>query len=179
LKKQFLLIYTFAVTAGILSCIGKSNINADDTIEAFHKEKLSPTRAVMRVISSQTSRILDAIITGDYDTVTKESRSIAESTENLLKSFFPEDRNVGEWFKETGKDPSNPEDIAAVKKDFEKYLKTIVDASENIVETAKKQNIVETYKSFDAMLRNACFGCHETFRTKWPEWPEWMQITGG
>ncbi|MGQ3685277.1 MAG: cytochrome c [Candidatus Loosdrechtia sp.] len=179
MKKRLLLKYSFAVIAGILICTGKGSINASDTIESFHKEELSPTRAVMQIISSKTSRMLDAIITGDYDTVTNESRLIAESTGNVLKSFFPESGNVGEWFKETGKDPGKPEDIAAVKKDFEKYLKVVAEASKNIAETAKSQNIVETYKSFDAMLRNACFGCHEAFRAKWPEWPEWMRITGG
>ncbi|TLD40760.1 MAG: hypothetical protein JETT_2989 [Candidatus Jettenia ecosi] len=96
-----------------------------------------------------------------------------------MKNFFPEDGKIGEWFKETGKDPNNPEEVATVKNDFEQYSKSIVDAAMNIAENVEKQNIVETYKSFDTMLKNACFACHETARPKWPEWPEWMQITGG
>mgnify|MGYP003438814056 FL=1 len=70
------------------------------------------------------------------------------------------------------------EDVQVVKKDFEKYMKIVADAAKNVAETSKKHTIVETYKSLDTMLKNACFTCHETARPKWPEWPEWMKIRG-
>ncbi len=159
--------------------IGISNISFADDVVSHHKEKPTPTRSLMQVISSHTSRMLDAIMNGDYNTVIKESNAVTEKSETILKNFFPEGGQVGEWFKETGKDPGKPEEVNAVKEDFEKYAKTVIDASKNITETSKKYNIVETYKSFDAMLQKACFSCHETFRPKWPEWPEWMRITGG
>lgn len=69
--------------------------------------------------------------------------------------------------------------VKAIKEEFEKYLKVVIDASRNIAETARNENIVKTYKSFDAMLKKACFACHEATRIKWPEWPEWMKQAGG
>ncbi len=169
----------FVVAALGMSYAGKSSIISAKDIESKHTAELTPTRSLMRVISSHTSRILEAIMDGDHDAVIKESNAVAESSQDIMKNFFPEGGQVGAWFKETGKDPNNPEDVNAVKKDFEKYLKTVVDAAKNVAETSKKHNIVDTYKSFDAMLKNACFTCHEATRTKWPEWPEWMKIGGG
>ena len=148
-------------------------------IESKHSAELTPTRSLMRIISSHTSKILDAIMDGDQGAVIRESSAVAEDSKAIMKNFFPEGGQVGEWFKETGKDPKNPDDVNAVKKDFEKYMKVVVDATNNIIETSKKRNIVETYKSFDAMLKNVCFTCHEAARPQWPEWPQWMQITGG
>ncbi len=158
---------------------GKCTILSAKDIESKHTAEPTPTRSLMRVISSHTSRILEAIMDGDHEAVIKESNAVAESSQAIMKNFFPEGGQIGEWFKETGKDPKNPEDVQAVKKDFEKYLRTVVDAAKDVAETSKKHNIVDTYKSFDAMLKNACFTCHETARPKWPEWPEWMKISGG
>lgn len=170
----------FVVAAVSVSYAWKGSIIlAKEDIESKHGAELTPTRSLMRLINSQTSKILEAIMDGDHDAVIKESNAVAESSIAIMKNFFPESGQVGEWFKETGKDPQNPEDVKAVKKDFEKYMKTVADAAKNVAETSKKQNIVETYKSFDAMLKNACFTCHEAARPKWPEWPEWMKITGG
>lgn len=169
----------FVVAAIGMSCAWKCSIILAKDIESKHSAELTPTRSLMRVISTHTSKILEAIMDGDHDAVIKESNAVVESSEAIMKNFFPEGGQVGEWFKETGKDPKNPDDIKDVKKDFEKYMKTVADAAKNVAETSKKYNIVETYKSFDAMLKNACFTCHETARPKWPEWPEWMKITGG
>ncbi|KXK27935.1 MAG: hypothetical protein UZ01_02906 [Candidatus Brocadia sinica] len=170
----------FVVAAVGMSDVWKDNIVlAKEGIESKHSAESTPTRSLMRVISSHTSRILEAIMDGDHDAVIKESYAVAESSQAIMKNFFPEGGQVGEWFKETGKDPKNAEDVQSVKRDFEKYMKTVADAAKNVAETSKKHNIVETYKSLDAMLKNACFTCHETARPKWPEWPEWMKITGG
>ena len=178
-QMRYVLICGFVVTAVAMSYPWKGNIALGKAVETHHGSELTPTRSLMQVISSHTSRILDAIMIGDHDAVVKESNAVTENCETILKNFFPEGGKVGEWFKETGKDLNKPEDIKAVKKDFEKYLKAVVDASKNIAETSKKQNIVETYKSFDAMLKNACFSCHEASRPKWPDWPDWMKISGG
>jgi cytochrome c556 len=130
----------------------------------------------MDVVSTHTTKILEAIMIGDFDTVIKEAGAVSTMSEGMIKDFFPEGGKVGDWFKETGKNPENPADVKAVKDDFEKYMKAVADASKNIAETAKKYTIVETYKSFDAMLQKACFACHTVYR---PLWPEWMKITGG
>lgn len=171
--------YLFVVAVVGISYAWKGSIISAKDIESKHSAEPTPTRSLMRVISSHTSRILEAIMDGDHDAVIKESHAVAESSQAIMKNFFPEGGQVGEWFKETGKDPKNAEDVKAVKGDFEKYMKTVADAAKNVAETSKKHNIVETYQSLDAMLKNACFTCHETARPKWPEWPEWMQITGG
>jgi len=162
-----------------LSYLVKESITSGKDVESQHSAELTPTRSLMQLISSHSSKILDAIMIGDHNAIVMEATAVAEDSKAIMKNFFPEGGQVGEWFKETGKNPKNAEDINAVKKDFEKYLKAVVDAANNIVETSKKQNIVETYKSFDAMLKNACFACHEVARPKWPEWPKWMQISGG
>lgn len=175
-QMRYVLICGFVVTAIAMSYPWKGTIAMGKDIETHHGSELAPTRSLMQVISSHTSRILDAIMAGDHDAVVKESNAVTENCEAILQNFFPEEGKAGEWFKETGKDPNKSEDIKAVKKDFEKYQKAVVDASKKIAETSKKQNIVETYKSFDAMLKNACFSCHEAAR---PEWPEWMKISGG
>ena len=178
-RLRFAVRCIFVVTAIALSYALKGSITFGADTESLHKEKPAPTRVLMQAISSHTSRILDAIMNGDFNTVIKESNAVAESGETIMKSLFPEGGQVGEWLKEMGKNPGNPDEVKTVKQDFEKYVKTVVDASRNIAETSKKQNIVETYKSFDAMLKKACFTCHETFRAKWPEWPKGMQIGGG
>jgi hypothetical protein len=53
-----------------------------------------------------------------------------------------------------------------MKEEFEKYSKAVIEASRNIAEVAKNRDIAETYESFEAMLKNACFACHEISRAK-------------
>lgn len=157
----------------------KGSTASGEDVETIHMKNPTPTRLLMRLISSHTSKILDAIMIGDFNAVGKESNAVAENSKVIMDNFFPQGGQVGEWFKETGKDPNDPNAVKAMKEDFEKYLNAVSDAAKNIAATSKKQNIIETYKSFDAMLTKACFACHEAFRPKWPEWPEWMKITGG
>lgn len=167
------------VVSVALLCAWNVGMALGEDVERYHMEKPTPTRLLMRLISSHTSSILDAIMIGDFNAVSKEANAVVENSKTIMKNFFPQGGEVGEWFKETGKDPNDPKAVKAMKDDFEKYLKNVMDAANNISATAKKQNIVETYKSFDAMLTKACFACHEAFRPRWPEWPEWMKITGG
>lgn len=172
---------TFVIATGVIINVWECNtaLAGEEDIETFHIHKPTPTRSLMRLISSQTSKILEAIMIGDYNAVIKESNGVAENSEIIMNMFFPEGGKVGEWFEETGKDPNDPKAVKVIKEEFEKYLKEIVDASRGIAETAKNENIVKTYKSFDDMLKKACFACHEATRAKWPEWPDWMRQAGG
>ena len=113
---RHVLICGFVVTAVAISYSWKGNNALGKDVETHHGSELTPTRSLMQVISSHTSRILDAIMIGDHDAVVKESNAVTENCEAILKNFFPEGGKVGEWFKETGKDPNKPEDIKAVKR---------------------------------------------------------------
>ncbi|HLG29205.1 MAG TPA: cytochrome c, partial [Candidatus Brocadiales bacterium] len=181
-KTCFVLFCAVGIAVGVMSYNWKGSMAAgkEKEIEAVHKGKQpTPTRLLMHLISSHTSKILDAIMIGDFNAVSREANAIAENSETIMKNFFPEGGQVGEWFKESGKDPKDPEAVKAMKADFEKYLKDVSDAAKDIATTARKLNIVETYKKFDAMLTKSCFACHEEFRPQWPEWPDWMSISGG
>ena len=173
------MLCAFAIATGVITCVGKCSEALGEDIETHHIHKPTPTRSLMRLISSHTSKILDAIMIGDFNVVIKESNEVAENSEITMNMFFPEEGKVGEWFEETGKDPNDPKAVKSMKEEFGKYLKIVIDASRNIAETARKENIVETYKSFDAMLKKACFSCHEVSRKKWPDWPDWMRQAGG
>src|SRR3970282_3012750 len=131
-QMRYVLICGFVVTAVAVSYPGKGNIALGKDVESHHGSQLTPTRSLMQVISSHTSRILDAIMIGDHDAVVKESNAVTENCEAILKNFFPEGGNVGEGFKETGTDRNKSEEIKAVKNDFEKYLKAVFDASKTI-----------------------------------------------
>ena len=83
-----------------------------------------------------------------------------------MRMFFPKGKKVDQWFSEVGKDPNDPEAVQSMKEEFEKYTKAVAEASKNIAEVAKNRDIAETYESFEAMLKNACFACHEVSRAK-------------
>ena len=103
---------------------------------------------------------------GDFNTVIKKSNDISKAGNAIIRMFFPEGKQVDQWFTEIGKDPDKPEAIKLMKDDFEKYSNAVIEASGNIAEVAKNGNIAETYESFEAMLKNACFACHEVSRAK-------------
>ncbi len=172
---------TFVIATGVITCVWKCSdaLGEAKDIETLHTHKPTPTRSLMRLISSHTSKILDAIMIGDFNAVINESNAVAENSEIIMGMFFPEEGKVGEWFEETGKDPNDPKAVKATKEEFGKYLEVIIDASRGIAETARNENIVKTYKSFDKMLNKACFACHETVRSQWPDWPDWMKAAGG
>ena len=141
--------------------------------KAFGKEseipfiqKSTPTSSLMRIINSHTAKMLEAIILGDFNTVNKKSNEVAKAGNAIMRMFFPDGKKVDQWFTEIGKDPNDPEAVKSMKEEFEKYSKAVIEASGNIAEVAKNRNIVETYKSFEAMLKNACFACHEISRAK-------------
>lgn len=166
----------FVVSTAVMTCGWTSGRAFGEDTGALHTSKSTPTQSLMRVISSHTSRILDAIMTGDFNAVARESNAVAENSEIIMEMFYTADGEAGEWFKP---DDGNPKAAEEMKAEFEKYMKMVIDSSKNIAESAAEKNIVETYKSLDAMLQSACFGCHEISREKWPDWPDWMKAAGG
>lgn len=129
-------------------------------------QKSTPTSSLMRIINTHTSKMLEAIMLGDFNTVIKRSNEIAKAGNAITKMFFPEGRKVDQWFTELGKDPNDIETVKVMKEEFEKYSKAVIEASNNIAEVAKNKDIAETYASFEAMLKNACFACHGVSRAK-------------
>ncbi len=158
------------LTTGVITCSWMSNKALCGDIESLHTDKSTPTQGLMRIISLHTSKMLDAIMIGDFDGVIKESKEIIKASEVVMRMFFPEEGKVGGWFSKAGNDPDDLEAVEAMKEEFEKYLQLVTNASRNVAETSKKKNIVATYNSFDAMLRKACFACHVKSRLEWPKW---------
>jgi len=171
---------SFVVTTGVLAyCWNGSKVFGDEKVEAakdIHVSKSSPTRSLMQLISAHTSRILDAIMVGDFHAVAREANAVAENSEIVMEMFFSVHGKAGDWYKESGGDAKAASEMKA---EFEKYLKITIDSSRNIAETAGKKDIVETYKSLDEMLQKACFACHAISRDPWPNWPDWMRQAGG
>ncbi len=170
------MLCAFIVTTGAITCGWKCSKALGEDIGNIHGHKSTPTRSLMQLISSHTSKILDAIMIGDFNAVAQESNAVAENSEIVMEMFFSADGKAGEWHKETDGDS---EATAEMKAEFEKYLKITIDSSNNIAESAGKKNIVETYKSLDEMLQKACFACHAVSREPWPDWPDIMKAAGG
>jgi hypothetical protein len=168
-------VFAFALTTGVM--VNSWNCSRAFGEELHHIEKATPTRSLMRLISTHTSKILDAILAGDFRGVMEESSAVAANSQSIIKIFFPEDGQPGDWYIPEGNNPE--EEIKEMKAEFEKYLKIVIDSAENIAETAKNEDILETFKSLEAMLNNACFGCHGLARDKWPDWPDFMNAGGG
>ncbi|MHC4182755.1 MAG: hypothetical protein ACYSR0_05345 [Planctomycetota bacterium] len=170
------MLCAFIVTTGVINYGWKCNKVFGEDTGAQHISKSTPTRSLMRLISTHTSKILDAIMVGDFHAVAREANAVAENSEIVMEMFFSPKGEAGEWHKETGGDSKA---TAEMKAEFEKYLKITIDSSRNIAESAGKKDIVETYKSLDAMLQKACFACHAVSRDPWPDWPDWMRAAGG
>jgi predicted DCC family thiol-disulfide oxidoreductase YuxK len=170
------MLFVSFLTTGVLTCGWKCSEALCEDIEVLHEDKSSPTQGLMRIISSHTSKMLDAIMIGDFDAVLKESVEIINASDVVMRMFFSADGKAGEWFSKAGNDPDDPKAVIAMKEEFEKYLKQVTDASRNVAETSKSKNIVETYNSFDSMLRKACFKCHQTSRLEWPGWMTQVEV---
>lgn len=169
MSKNIISLTTFVFTIVIIvGCVSKNNFASE---KVQHNQKLSPESSLMESINHHTANIFTAIMSGDNELVHKEATAVAEKSKTIVAHFFPEDRQVGDWFRETGKDPENTKDVKMVKGAFEAYSNFVVDAANTIAEKARSGDIVETYKSFDSMIRNSCFPCHKTFRIEWPKWP--------
>jgi hypothetical protein len=165
-QKNILVFLVFVVTTGFIFCGGNfSNVFGKEKQTPF-VQKSTPTSSLMRIINSNSAKILEAIMIGDFDTVIKKSNEVAKAGSVIMRMFFPEGEKVEEWFKNAGKDPNDPEAVKAMKAEFEKFSKVVVESSKNIAEVAKNNNIAETYESFEAMMKNACFACHAVSRAK-------------
>jgi len=169
-------VTTAVITYGWNGSIVFGDENRVVAAKDIHISKSTPTRSLMQLISAHTSKILNAIMVGDFHAVAREANAVAENSEIVMEMFFSSDGKAGEWHKETGGDAKASEEMKA---EFEKYLKITIDSSRNIAETAGKKNIVETYKSLNEMLQKACFACHAVSRDPWPDWPDWMRQAGG
>lgn len=158
--------FVFAATTGFtIHGLQYSKAYGNDEETPFI-QKSRPTSSLMRIINSHTSKMLEAIMVGDFNTVVKESNDVAKAGNAIMRMFFPNGKKVDQWFAEVGKDPNNPEAVKSMKEDFEKYSKAVIEASENIAKVAKNKDIAEIYESFEAMLKNVCFACHEVSRAK-------------
>ncbi len=170
----------FVVTTGVITYgWNGSKVFGEEKVEAakdIHISKSTPTRSLMQLISAHTSRILDAIMVGDFLAVAREANAVADNSEIVMEMFFSSEGEAGSWLKDTGGDSKAADEMKA---EFEKYLKITIDSARNIAETAGKKDIVETYKSLDGMLQKACFACHAISRDPWPDWPDWMRQAGG
>ncbi|MCP5008286.1 MAG: hypothetical protein GY941_30785 [Planctomycetes bacterium] len=155
----------FVLAIGVLTFSFKSDTAYGKVMNGASIHETTPTRAMMQVIRSHTSRILDAILNGDFQAVLDETKKVNQISRNIADMFFPEG-GEGREFKIHG----DAESKKATKKELEKYLKIITNSSEKIAASARDENIVETYKNFDAMIINACFACHTASRTDWPNW---------
>lgn len=177
--KKFGICVVVLVVAATMTFALRGGTALGAEMEPRHERTPTPTRLLMQLISAHTSKILDAILVGDYEGVVKEVNAVINSSKALTDNFFPGRGQIGSWFKETGKDPNDPKAVEEVKKEFVKYLDSVVDSAKKIAETAKTKDIMATYERFDNMLTESCFNCHKTFRPKWPEWGDWMSIAGG
>ncbi len=161
----------FLLTIGVLTFSWRCDTACGEDISKVNLHDTTPTRALMQIISTHTSKILDAILVGDFHTVIDETDKVSQISNNITNMFFPEG-GEGREFKVAG----SKEAKKVSKKEFEKYVKLVNEASEKIKASSKTKNIVEAYNSFDEMLRKACFACHTATRI---EWPEWMRAAGG
>ena len=176
---QFLLVVALCALVVTYGWNGSKVFGDDNRLvaaENIHSSKSSATRSLMQMISAHTSKILDAIMVGDFHAVAREANAVAENSEIVIEIFFSEDGEAGTWYKRAGNDAKT---AAEMKAEFEKYLKITIDSSRKIAETAGKKNIVETYKSLDELMQKACFACHEVARDPWPDWPDFMKQAGG
>lgn len=168
-KMCIIVLCAFVVTTGVITCGWNSSKAMEGDKKTPHVQKSTPTSSLMRIISSHTSKMFDAIMIGDFNAVAKESNEVTKASKVIMRMFFPDKGKIDDWFEETGKDPNDPEAVKAMKEEFEKHTKVVIDAANRITEASGNKNIVEAYENFDAMVRNACFACHKVSRSKWPK----------
>jgi len=165
-KICIILICSFAVTTGVMTCGWESNKALGENSKTPQVQKSTPTGSLMRIISSHTAKMFDAIMIGDFSAVARESSEVTRASKVIMRMFFPDKGRIDDWFKETGKDPNDQEAVKAMKEEFEKYSKAVIVAANRITEASKNKNIVDAYDNFDVMVRNACFACHKVSRLK-------------
>lgn len=97
-KVCIILFFALFLITGILTSGWKCSEASGEDIEALHIDKSSPTQGLMRIISSHTSKMLDAIMIGDFNAVLKESVEIINASDVVMRMFFSADGKAGEWF---------------------------------------------------------------------------------
>ncbi len=155
------LFCVLAISSGVLTCSWESSKAYAEAGKTMHDSVA--TRGTMKAIGSSMSKILDGILNGNFDVVIKESDKIARISSNMVNMFFPDEK----WGLEGRKFKMSDE---SMKAEYEKYAKKMAEATKNLADTSKDQDIVETYEAFDSILRNLCFECHKASRTDWPAW---------
>src|SRR3989304_6439979 len=85
-QMRLALICGCVATLLAVSYLVKESITSGKDVESHHGSELTPTRSLMQVISSHTSRILDAIMIGDHDAVVKESNAVTDRKSTRLNS---------------------------------------------------------------------------------------------
>jgi len=152
-------ICVLVITSGTITCSWTSSKAYGEVGETMHDSVA--TKYAMKAIGSSMSKILDGLLTGDFDVVIKESKKISGISTNMVNMFFPDDKwgLEGRKFKMADK---------SMKAEYEKYAKEMAAATKNLADTAKERDSVETYEVFDSMLRSLCFECHKASRTDWP-----------
>lgn len=165
------LFCVFVLTTGGLGALGKCDTAYGGDLKDVNVHETTPTRALMQIISSHTSKILDAILIGDFHAVLDETEKVSKISRNLTSMFFPEGAE-GREFKVEGEEKGKK----ITRKEFEKYVTMVTESTEKIAKSSQTKNIVDTYNSFDEMLRKACFACHTASRI---DWPDFMRAAGG
>jgi len=155
------LFCVLVITTGVLTCSWESSKVYAEAGETMHDSVA--TRGVMKAIGSSMSKILDGLLNGNFDVVIQESDKIARISSNMVNMFFPDEK----WGLEGRKFKMSDE---SMKAEYEKYAKKMAEATKNLADISKDQDIVETYEAFDSILRNLCFECHKASRTDWPAW---------
>jgi hypothetical protein len=157
-----ILICVLAITTGVINCAWKCRKAFGGNVETpVDMHGSVATRGVMDAIGLSMGKILDGILKADFDKVIKESNKIAGISANMVNMFFPDET----WGLEGRKFKMSDE---SMKGEYEKYVKAMAVATKNLVETAENRDVVETYETFDSMLRNVCFACHKASRIDWP-----------
>lgn len=140
IRKSCLAIFCILiVTSAVISSGWKCNQAYGKDKETYLTSRSTPTQGLMRIISSHTAKMLDAIMIGDFTAVIKESHEIIGASEVGMQMFFPEKGKVGEWFVNAGNDPNDAAAVEAMKEEFQKYLQLVIDASRKVAETSEKR----------------------------------------
>ncbi len=157
-----ILLCAFVITTGAITCVWKcSKVFGEDVESTVDMHGSVATQGVMDAIGLSMAKILDGILKADFDKVIKESNKIAGISTNMVNMFFPDEK----WGLDGRKFKMSDE---SMKGEYEKYVKAMAVATKNLVETAENRDIVETYETFDSMLRNVCFECHKASRVDRP-----------
>ncbi len=88
-----MLFCMLVITSGAIICGWKSSKAYGEVGEtAITMHDSVATRGAMKAMSSSMSKILEGIMTGNFDVVIEESNRISRISSNMVKMFFPDYR---------------------------------------------------------------------------------------